>query len=143
VQVDVVVAAHDHERVTRGAEAGERLKHLGVVRGDQAQLGQRVVGRRAEPVPLLFCGRAGAHLARHDRHAHAREVDEIARDHQAPRPPAPAALCVPGQQRHELTVAPRARLAPRRVMDEIAPQVHVRQNEQIVSRHRGRPRRPG
>ena len=53
VEVDVVVAAYDHERISARDEARKRHEHRSVVLGDAAQLGQRVLGTAPESVLQL------------------------------------------------------------------------------------------
>ena len=108
--------------------------------GDAPELGQRVIDRAAEPMAPLLVVRLGYDLVRRARNAHAREIDEIACDHEPPRQTAAGAHPVPIEQRHELAVSAPARSAARRgvrprVLNQIASQVDVGQDEQVVARH--------
>ena len=83
VQLDVVVAMDERERMTGGHERGERGEHLGVTLGDAAQLEARVVRGAAEAVVSFFVGERRVHH-RVGPDGHANEVDEVARDDQPP-----------------------------------------------------------
>ena len=140
MKVDVVVAAHYHECVAGVDETRQGCEHRSVMLGDAPELGERVIDRAAQPVAALFVVRLGYDFVRRTRDAHAREVDQVARDYESPRQTAARAQPVPVEQRHELAIPAPARSAARRgvrpcVLHQVASQVDVGQDEQIVARH--------
>ena len=87
VELDVVVAVDDGEGVPLGDEARELGEHVRVPLCDAAQLQARVIGGVAQTMgPFLFVrgGRERGRRSGRHRDGHADEIDEVARDDDAP-----------------------------------------------------------
>jgi hypothetical protein len=77
VQLDVVVAVHQRDRVPGLDEGRQRAKDIGVTGRHAAQLHARVVLRAAEAVLALLVGGWGLEDLAFGRDRHADEVDKI------------------------------------------------------------------
>ena len=84
VELDIVVAVDERERVPIRHEAGERVEHVAMALDDQPQLDANVVDCVAEAVLALLVAGLGRQVRSVGAHRHPDEVDEVACDDQAP-----------------------------------------------------------
>ena len=133
MKLDVMVAVDDGERVPVCNEASERLEDNGMARSDRSELQSAVVGAVAQAVLAFLVACLGVELAAARQNRHSDEIDEVARDDQAPalsrgrRPP------VMREQAREVGVDElrAASAIPGQIVQVVA-EMNVRQDKQAL-----------
>ncbi len=133
VEIDVVIAVHDRERVACGDERGELLEHVPVPRDRGAKLHPRVIGRVAQAVLAFLVAGLRVELAVTRQQGHPDEVDEVPCDDQAPASTFARSPPVVGEQVHEVRIDALRPLYAAGQLVEITPQMHIREDQQALA----------
>lgn len=135
VELDVVVAADDRDRMAVGDEAGELGEDVSVTLRDASQLEACVILGGPDAVPALLLGerrREGLRLLAAKIDHHPRHVDEVARDDDLPAPGGRRLGAVMGDETDQVSVDARAPALHRAGVVEIAAEVDVGEDQQAL-----------